>query len=321
LPDLDPGRYLLGAVREGYTQSRATVARPGEEAMIELVRGGRVAGTVREEVSGKPVAPFRVEVRRGGRGWRLVLRAATVLDASGRFEIGDLPAGPLVVSASSPGHLPSPEVEVTVPDGGGTAEVDLRLGLGGRISGRVVDRVTGSPLPGARATLESEGASAPSLLDAGASAITGADGTFLVAGVPARTVTLHVEAEGHHSRIVAGVAVPEGGQGGPVEVKLSPVAEGEEPRVELAGIGATLERRGRGALRIAFVAPGGGAAEAGLVAGDEILQVEGRPVADLGLSGAVDLIRGPEDTRVRLVVRRGEAPATELYVWRRLVRG
>ena len=108
---------------------------------------------------------------------------------------------------------------------------------------------------------------------------------------------------------------------GPVEVKLTPVAEGEEPRVELAGIGAALARRGRTALRITSVVPGGGAAEAGLAAGDEILSVEGRPIAELGLAGAVDLIRGPEDTRVRLTVRRGEAPAAEVWVWRRLVRG
>jgi hypothetical protein len=320
LPGLDAGRYLLGAAREGYTQARATVARPGEEATIELATGGRITGTVRESASGRPIAPFRVEVRRGGRGWRLVLRGVTVLDASGRFEIGDLPAGPLSVSASAPGHLPSPEVDVTVPEGG-AAEVDLRLGQGGRVAGRVIDRVSGQPIPGARATLEGDGGGAPSLLDAGASALSGADGAFVVAGVPARTVSIHVEADGHHSRIVTGIEVPEGGQAGPVEVKLSPLAEGEEARVELAGIGAGLAMRGRSALRITFVAPGGGAAEAGLVAGDEILQVEGRPVADLGMAGAVDLIRGPEDTRVRLVVRRGEAPPGEVVVWRRLVRG
>ena len=134
-------------------------------------------------------------------------------------------------------------------------------------------------------------------------------------------MSLHVAADGHHARIVTGVDVPDGGLAGPVEVKLTPLAAGEEPRVELAGIGAGLERRGRGGLRITVVFPGGGAAEAGLLAGDEILSVEGAPVAELGMAGAVDRIRGPEDTRVRLTVRRGEAPATEVWVWRRLVRG
>jgi carboxyl-terminal processing protease len=86
-------------------------------------------------------------------------------------------------------------------------------------------------------------------------------------------------------------------------------------------MGVGVERAGRSALRVTLVVPGGGAAEAGLAPGDEILSVEGRPVSDLGMAGAVELIRGPEDTRVRLVVRRGEMPPSDLWVWRRLVRG
>jgi carboxyl-terminal processing protease len=72
---------------------------------------------------------------------------------------------------------------------------------------------------------------------------------------------------------------------------------------------------------VGTVVPGGGAAEAGIQPGDDILSVEGRPVSELGLAGAVELIRGPEDTRVRLVVRRGDGQASEVWVWRRLVRG
>ncbi|MEI8195016.1 MAG: PDZ domain-containing protein, partial [Phycisphaerae bacterium] len=145
-------------------------------------------------------------------------------------------------------------------------------------------------------------------MDAGAAAVAGADGAFLVSGLPARTVTLHVAADGHHARIVTGIDVPDGGAAGPVDVKLTPLAEGEEPRVELAGIGVAMQRQGRNGLRITFVVPGGGAAEAGLAVDDVILSVEGRPVSEIGMDGAVELIRGPEDTRVRLVVRRGELP-------------
>ncbi len=321
LRELAPGRYLLTASREGFTQARAVVAQPGEEPTIELSRGGTLAGVVRDGRTGEPLAPFDVEVRRGGRRWKLLVGAATVVDATGRFEIRDLPPGPVVVTASAPGHLPSAEVEATIPEHPGVAEVEIRLGQGGRVAGRVTDRATGQPLPGARVLLEGDGGSPPTLLDPGASAVAGADGSFLLSGLPVRTVSLHVAADGHHARIVTGIDVPEGGVAGPVEVKLTPVAEGEEPQVELAGIGAALARRGRAALRIASVVPGGGAAEAGLVAGDEILSVEGHPIGELGLAGAVDLIRGPEDTRVRLVVRRGDAPPAEVWVWRRLVRG
>jgi hypothetical protein len=249
------------------------------------------------------------------------IRSALVLDASGRFEIADLPPGHVVLVASSPGLTPSEEVEVTVPEHPGVAEVEIRMSEGGRVAGHVLDRASGEPIAGARVSLEGDAGGTPSVLDAGASAFSGPDGAFQLAGLPPRTSSLLVSADGHHARIVAGIEVRDGGVAGPVEVRLSPVAQGEDPRVELAGIGTTLERRGRSALRISAVLPGGGAAEAGLAPGDEILAVEGRPISEVGLGGAVELIRGPEDTRVRLVVRRGDAPGAEVWVWRRLVRG
>jgi len=321
LRELDEGRYLLTGAREGFAQPRPVVARAGEEAAIDLTRGGRIDGVVREASSGRPVAPFRLVVLRGGRGWNLPVRTATVVDASGRFEITDLPPGPVVLLVSSPGHTPPEEVEVEVPEHPGAVHVEIRLSQGGRVTGRVTDRSSGQPLPGARIALEGDAGGAPSVLDAGPVAFSGPEGAFLIGGLPSRAVSLLVFADGHHARIVGGIEVRDGDVIGPVEVRLSPVAEGEDPRVELAGIGATLERRGRSVLRITAVLPGGGAAEAGLLPGDEVLSVEGRPISELGFGGAVDLIRGPEDTRVRLVVRRGEAPAAEAWVWRRIVRG
>ena len=321
LRDLDGGRYLLTAAREGFAQPRAVVARGGEEATIELVRGGRVAGVVRGVGSGRPVASFRLVVMRGGRGWKMPIRSATVLDASGRFEIADLPPGPVVLVASSPGLVPSEEVEASVPEHPGVVEVEIRLSEGGRVVGRVTDRASGEPLAGAHVALEGEAGGVPSVLDPGAAAVSAADGSFQLGGLPPRPASLLVSADGHHARIVGGIDVRDGGVAGPVEVRLSPLADGEDPAVELAGIGATLARRGRSALRITGILPGGGAAEAGLAPGDEVLSVEGRPISELGLSGAVELIRGPEDTRVRLVARRGEAPPAEVWVWRRLVRG
>jgi len=321
LRELDPGRYLLTGSREGFAQPRAVVARAGEEATVELTRGGGVAGVIREAGSGQPVAPFRLVVLRGGRGWKLPVRNATVVDASGRFEIGDLPPGPVVLLVSAPDHTPSEEVEVAVPEHPGVAELEIRLSRGGRVAGRVTDRVSGQPLSGARIALEGESIGIPSVLDAGPAGFSAPDGSFLLGGLPSRTASLQVSAEGHHARIVGGIDVRDGSVAGPVEVRLSPVAEGEDPRVELAGIGAALERRGRSALRITAIVPGGGAMEAGLSPGDEVVSVEGRPISELGFGGAIELIRGPEDTRVRLVVRRGEAPATEVWVWRRIVRG
>src|SRR5512137_3036194 len=60
LRELDEGRYLLTGAREGFAQPRPVVARTGEEAAIDLSRGGRIDGMVREASSGRPVAPFRI---------------------------------------------------------------------------------------------------------------------------------------------------------------------------------------------------------------------------------------------------------------------
>jgi hypothetical protein len=210
-------------------------------------------------------------------------------------------------------------VELEVPEPPGAARVDVELPAGGRLSGRVVERGSRRPLGGARISVEGEDAPAP-LLGAWSESLSGPDGRFELAGLPPRPLSLFVAAEGHHGRILSGIQVPEGGAAGPLEVELGAVAEGEDPRVELAGIGAVLERS-RAGLRVSRVIPGGGAAEAGLAPGDEILAVDGRSVSELGFAGAVQAIRGPEDSAVTLTVRRGDAPPSEVRVWRRLVKG
>jgi C-terminal processing protease CtpA/Prc len=89
--------------------------------------------------------------------------------------------------------------------------------------------------------------------------------------------------------------------------------------VELVGIGVQLSAHGE-ALLVTGVVAGGGAAEAGLARGDEVLEVEGRPVGELGMQGAIDAIRGPEGSAVRLTVRRGES-VRQVDVPRRPIRG
>jgi C-terminal processing protease CtpA/Prc len=98
------------------------------------------------------------------------------------------------------------------------------------------------------------------------------------------------------------------------------VADGEEPTIELAGIGAVLSAKDD-VLLIGRVVEGGGAAEAGLTVGDAILAVDGAPVARLGFAGSIQRIRGPEGTAVQLSVRKvGAEDAVTLAVTRRRLR-
>jgi hypothetical protein len=323
LADLAAGTYLVSASSPGFATARAPGVTAGTgDLALDLARGGRVAGRVRSRRDGAAVAPFTVVIRRaGGRGARLSVASVSVVDPSGRFELDGLSPGPSILQVSSPFHAPSEEVAVEVPEAPGVAEVEVLLAAGGELPGRVVERGSGRPLPGAR--VEVEGVDAPgSALGSWSEAVAGPDGAFLVRGLPDRPVSLFVSADGHHARILSGVQAPENGRAPPVTVELAPVQEGEDPHVELAGIGAVLEPRGRVAVTLRSLVPGGGAAEAGLQPGDEVVAVDGRSVADLGgLPGVVERIRGPENTRVVLTVRRGDAPPADVWVWRRIVRG
>jgi hypothetical protein len=323
LADLEPGGYLLSASRAGHAPARAVGVPSGAaDVVLKLEAGGALRGRVRDRTSGAPVAPFNVTVRRAGGPLRwLPLKAVSVVDASGEYRLDDLPPGPVMVSASAPLHAPSDDLEVTIPDPPGAATADFDLRPGGRVAGQVLDRRTRAPVPGALVQVEGRAGAGGSVIALRGEATAGPDGRFELAGLPSRPLSILVQAEGHHARILSGLTPPEGGALGPVTVELTPVEPGEDPRVELAGIGVQFAPRGE-ALRIMQLVPGGGAAEVGLQVGDEILAVDGRPVSELGMDGSVQAIRGPEGSTVSLRVRRGPggAPA-EVTVPRRLVRG
>jgi C-terminal processing protease CtpA/Prc len=100
-------------------------------------------------------------------------------------------------------------------------------------------------------------------------------------------------------------------------------------------LAAFIPHRGAaGARRLANLAPkgdvivleelssSGAAAKAGLVPGDAILAIDGKPVADYGGFGdAVQRIRGAEGTVVVLRVRHADGSETDARLTRTLVRG
>ncbi|WP_420127235.1 TonB-dependent receptor [Longimicrobium sp.] len=71
----------------------------------------------------------------------------------------------------------------------------------GTVTGRVIDAGTNEPVPGARVTVE----------DGAARTVTGADGTYRLAGVPSGRRSIGVRALGY-GRLVAEVDVPAGGE-------------------------------------------------------------------------------------------------------------
>jgi protocatechuate 3,4-dioxygenase beta subunit len=319
LADLEMGRYQVSARAEGRAPGSVSRVAPGaKDVLIELGPGGRLRGCVRDAASGAPVAPFTVLVyEKPGPIERSLQRSRSVIDPSGCYALDDLSPGPAAVVVSAPGYGASRERQVDVPEAG-EAVADAVLTRGGSVSGQVVDDTDGAPIAGARIAVEGALEGAASTFPVLSEAVTGDDGRFVVAGLPARA-SLFVAAAGHHARILGGLDVPPGATVGPFELRLRRVAEGEEPQVDLAGIGVQLSARGEGAV-VANVVPGGGGADAGLRRGDLIVTVDGRSVVDLGFQDTVNAIRGPEGSTVVLGLRRGEE-RLELRVVRRLVRG
>ena len=83
------------------------------------------------------------------------------------------------------------------------------------------------------------------------------------------------------------------------------------------GITITVSEDGSGFL-VTEVNKGGSAEEAGMIAGDVILEIEGQTTEGMTTTQARDLVRGVEGTQVKLVIRR-DSESLELSVTRKTV--
>jgi carboxyl-terminal processing protease len=84
------------------------------------------------------------------------------------------------------------------------------------------------------------------------------------------------------------------------------------------GIGVWVATRD-GRLTIVAPIPGSPAEEAGIVAGDVILQIDGTSVEGLSDAEALDLLKGPAGEKVSLVLQRGSGEPSTLEVERRKI--
>ena len=320
---LTPGVYSVAATAAEWATARQRGVRtPARELILRMAGSSAIEGTVTDGKTGAPVAAFTVYVaERLGPLQLDNVSVASAYDAQGHYRVAGLREGAYVVEVAAYGYAPSGERRVEV--GASTEEAavaDFGLLPGGRVTGVVVDAKTSKSIEGARVSLEGGVRSGPSTAQPVAGTVTDGEGRFTLPGLGSGLQSILVAASGHHGRLISGI---EGGPGrdvGPITVELNPTDGDEQPRIELAGIGAVLSARGD-ALVIGRVIEGGGAAEAGLVPGDAILAVDDRSVVELGFQGSIERIRGPEGSVVRLLVRKaGQEEPSTLTVPRRRIR-
>lgn len=318
---LDEGAYEVTATDgEHATATARDIAAGTTNVTLRLGASGAITGLVRS-ASGAKVPAFSIVVSLvRGPLEREAFASRSFLDAEGRYEIEGLGPGTYEVVAAALGSAPSKASKATISDPpGAPVVVDLTLERGATLRGTVLSGATSATLEGAR--VELEGALAASEdVPLVASAVTSADGSFVLAGLARGSRSLSVTAAGHHGRIVSGIVVGDADPE-PIRVTLTKVKPGEEPGIELVGIGAVLTPKGD-ALLVGQVISGGGAAEVGLAPGDEILAIDGAAVVDLGFEGSIGKIRGPEDSTVVLTVRKaGATGAIDIPVPRRRIKG
>src|SRR5438105_1327807 len=322
------GNDISGVVLRLTPEDKARPRRRGRRSRSDQVDAGDIGapaarGSLRGRVfdarTGAPVVAFAIALwRRDGIALSRMLAPASFIHAFGAYEITDLDPGTYEATAMAAGYAWSGYAVAQVDTS--PVQTDFALRAGARIEGIVTEDTTRRPIAGAVISLEGRRAVAPNLPVAPLSpeAETGADGRFTLEQVPPDAMSLYARKEGYLTRIVTLGPLPEEGDYPPVAIGLTPRVSGDDASVELTGIGAVLEAR-REWLAIVGVVAGGGAADAGLVPSDQILAIDGTPVARLGYERAIGVIRGPEGTTVVLRVRR-DGRESDFVVTRKRVR-
>lgn len=270
-----------------------------------------LTGTVRSS-DGAAVTAFGIDLRwKKGPLQQLEYAQGTFVDPNGRYQMRGLRAGGYVAHVFAEGFVPA-NADVEMREGDDSVRADFILEQGGTISGVVLTEGSRAPISGARVMVE--GFSSPGGVGPMHATSTDTQGRFELKAIPAGGVSLFVEAPGHNAKVLNDV------RPGSAEVLLSPMTpDAGERKVELVGIGATLKARDD-ALVIGQVFPNSGAAEAGLVPGDELVSLDGTLVVDLGFNGSIRAIRGEPGTQLVLGVRKGgKEPVKTVTVTRRKI--
>jgi hypothetical protein len=321
LAPLDDLAYVVGARLSARPGVQSRPVKPGAEVELRVDDGLELSGRLIDDHGAAIVAGSVSLLRVTGPLRRSRVAGLSVFDPDGAFSFGGLSPGHYELEAIAQGRARSKPVAVKLPRAGDPVTIVLNTG-GGSVYGRVVDASTGEPLPLAQVSVNGL-ASGDSVMPSLSSTVTDPEGAFELTGIESGRVSVDVSAYEHDGKIVSGIQIVAGDRHGPLEITLAPVAEGERPKTELAGIGVAIAPA-RDAIFIRDVVEGGGAEAAGIVVGDSIVAVDGVSVIELGFETAIQNIRGQVGTTVALEVRRKGATEDHpesLIVERRLISG
>jgi RNA polymerase sigma factor (sigma-70 family) len=312
LAGLDREPYDLAAQADGFAPATLENIAGGTRGVALVLDAGLPLGGRVVDGNGAPAPSFILLVHRRRAAARELVAARSIVDPRGQFEVR-VPKGDYDLVASASGWAPTPPT----PAAAGDTDIQLALSTGAILRGTVVQSDDRSPISYARIMREARSGGA-SVQPSNAGTVTRSDGTFELTGIPPGPLSITVAAGGYNQKIEAGMTATDGANIGPITIALDKLAEGEQPKTELVGIGIQFTADGD-ALLVERTIPGGGAEAAGIVAGDHVVAIDGLPVAPIGVDGAVAKIRGVAGTTITVTVRRGDQNV-QLIVERRKIR-
>lgn len=243
LPSLAPGvAYETRVRKSGFAPAKLELpAREAGQAAQDLrivLRAGRTAFGLVLDGRRRPVAGARVTLQ-GALPTEMKARLRSARNPpekfegdtgeAGRFEVASLPAGTYDVTVRAPGAAPLTVPGFALPEGSGRTDLGtFVLSPGATVRGLVTSS-SGQPVEGAEVRAKAaESGALPRLPSSSlaepepADAVTGPDGTFLLADrAPGEMLDLAVSHPLYGMETVPGVAVP---TESPVRVVLKPVA-------------------------------------------------------------------------------------------------
>ena len=310
LPDLEKGKHSLRAHRKGGGEALLEHVEIGGDVVLTIASAGRMAGTVALKGGGAP-EEFTVSVEDEQKGFS---RDDHFFRSNGAWSLAEVPAGKYKVRVSSgPG---SAEVEATMVEGKDTSDVRVELSPKVTVRGKVVN-LEGQPVAGLRVMVSASGSWSFGEGEEKQN-ITDAQGNYEVEHAPTGQVSVNVMPRNWNDDEYGWSSMPAQIEASDAVVEL-PAIRVAKKRVKegeaMGELGLTLKEDAPGAdpmttkLVVAVVRPGSPAATAGVLAGDEIVSVDGQDVT--GPNGYLygSLTRVLEGTTVTLGLGRGGSVA------------
>ncbi|KIG17356.1 hypothetical protein DB30_03413 [Enhygromyxa salina] len=312
ISDLPEGKFVVRANRKGGGEALAEGVALGSHVELMIASTGELAGTVALDDGS---APERFAVTVVDKGQAIRVRDQ-FFRTEGAWRFTELPAGSYEISVSA--SMGNAALESAVTLGAGETRDGIELILTNKVTvrGRIIDLDTREPVAGIEVRVS--GGSAFGGHDPGAERlnVSGADGRFEVANVPAGRSELAAwsRAGGRERQydffrkpllLPAGPAVQELG-----DIEL--ISKRLDPEQTVGDLGYTVARWDPAKDLsdwepvVATVRPGGPADTAGLAVGDVIEAVDGHAVLGDNFSRYRTLTSVPEGATLALTLERGE---------------